>query len=106
MTMLLITFLMFLNAFNQIFGATITINTALGEIKGTEWKSVGKQTVYSFYGIQYGVAPVGDLRFRPSQLNETKWNGIYDGTVFGDVCWQSLPPNNQPMSENCLFLNI
>eukprot|EP01084_Bolivina_argentea_P112646 200889_1 len=85
---------------------TIVIDTKLGQIKGKVHNKTKQQIVYSFYGIQYGTVP---LRFAPAQLNESKWNGIYDGTRFGDVCMQVIildvmPP--QQMSEDCLFLNI
>eukprot|EP01084_Bolivina_argentea_P174645 302517_1 len=103
------TLLLLLVLLSNIFaciGETITIDTQLGSIKGTVNKRAGKQTVYTFFGIQYGISPVGDLRFRPAQLNESKWNNVYDGTKFGNVCMQNNPPNGQPMSEDCLFLNI
>eukprot|EP01084_Bolivina_argentea_P135544 238819_1 len=85
----------------------VIIKTQLGSIKGLVHSAVNKQTVYSFYGIQYGIAPVGDLRFRPAQMNESKWIDINDGTTFGDVCMQyALPPPGQSMSEDCLYLNV
>ena len=89
-----------------VFSETVTINTQLGRIKGNVNRVKDQQTVYSFYGIQYAKAPIGENRFLPSQLNETKWNEIHDGTKYGPVCWQSLPPNGQTMDEDCLYLNI
>eukprot|EP01084_Bolivina_argentea_P165339 287253_1 len=87
--------------------AEVILNTQLGQIQGTEHPVEG---VYSFFGIQYGNSPTGSLRFRPAQLNNSKWNGIYNGTQFGQVCMMLdlLVPffGNQSMSENCLFLNI
>eukprot|EP01084_Bolivina_argentea_P140225 246586_1 len=87
----------------------VVINTQLGQILGLEHVIKARQTVYSFYGIPYAIAPVGDLRWRPSQLQTTKWNGIYNATAFGDECVQFLyepPPIGETMSENCLYLNI
>eukprot|EP01084_Bolivina_argentea_P037195 68773_1 len=88
----------------QIISQSIVIETQLGQIKGLVHKPAEKQTSYSFYGIQYAIAPTGDLRFRPAQLNTTKWNGIYDGTTFGPECMQN--GKAEGMSENCLFINI
>eukprot|EP01084_Bolivina_argentea_P165348 287268_1 len=89
-----------------VLGQDVVINTQLGRIRGIEHKSVGKQTVYTFFGISYAVQPVGALRFRQAQLNTSKWNGVYNATKYGDVCMQRNPHNGQSMSENCLFLNI
>ena len=90
-----------------INGENIIINTKLGQIEGTVHKISGQQTVYSFKGIQYGISPIGSLRFRPSSINESKRNNIYNATIFGPTCIQpGLFNENQPQSEDCLFLNI
>jgi len=85
----------------------VVLDTKLGQIRGIEHSVEG---VYAFYGIPYGVAPVGDLRFRPAQLNSSMWQGVFDGTEFGSVCMMLdlLVPffGNQSMSENCLYLNV
>ena len=50
---------------------------------------------------------MGNLRFRPSQLNESKWNGMYNATQYGATCIQpGFLNEDQPQSEDCLFLNI
>eukprot|EP01084_Bolivina_argentea_P174668 302548_1 len=82
----------------------ITITTALGDIMGNIKDVNAPEKVYEFLGIQYGVAPIGNLRFRPSQLN-TSWNtSTYDATTYGPECIQPLGGNK--MSEDCLYLNI
>eukprot|EP01084_Bolivina_argentea_P140226 246589_1 len=98
--------LLALNFFVVIINsANIIIDTKLGKINGTVHKANSSKTqdVYSFYGIQYANTPIGDLRFRPSTVNASLWNGIYDGTRFGDQCVQG---GVLPQSENCLFINI
>lgn len=87
----------------------IIISTDLGKIKGNvHVDEIDSTPIYSFVGIQYADSPIGDLRFRQAQLNETKWNGTYDGTTFGNTCMQDplLAPAGQSVGEDCLFLNI
>ena len=87
---------------------TRTITTSLGAITGNIHHSTNTdEDVYEFLGIQYAKAPIGDLRFRPSQLN-TSWNTTYDATAYAPWCIQPLSPHlpNSIQSENCLFLNI
>eukprot|EP01084_Bolivina_argentea_P286119 490777_1 len=86
---------------------SIVIKTQLGQIQGTVHKVKDQQTVYSFKGIHYAISPIGSLRFRPSSVNESKWNGIYNATTYGSTCLQQGVSNeHQPQSEDCLFLNI
>lgn len=66
--------------------------------------------VDSFKGIAYGVAPVGPLRWRPTQPAPA-WTGPRDAGQVGAICIQ--PPANGdngvgplPMSEDCLTLNV
>ena len=103
------TFVLF-QVFMMVFlvhAQTVIIDTELGTIEGTVHKVRNDQTVYSFKGIRYALPPIGSLRFRPSQLNQERWNGIYNATDFGSTCIQSGFLNqDQPQSEDCLFLNI
>eukprot|EP01084_Bolivina_argentea_P301872 520923_1 len=86
----------------------ITISTQLGYITGNvshEWSV----PIYSFYGIRYAPPPLGDLRFRPSKVQTTPWNDIYDATQYKPQCIQPkslIPSRDLPMSEDCLYLNI
>ena len=84
----------------------ITIDTQLGDITGLVSIQPPLQTVYSFLGIQYGVAPINELRFRQTIMNTTKWNGIYNATIYGPCCIQPHAPAFQSMNESCLYLNI
>lgn len=65
--------------------------------------------LHIFRGIPYGQAPVRELRWRPPQ-EMPRWSGVRDATRFGAACVQPAPPQGalvyDPMSEDCLFLNI
>ena len=83
----------------------IQIDTKLGSIIGNVRPTKDGTEVYEFLGIQYANSPIGDLRFRQAQLNET-WNTkIYDASTYGPWCIQTNQPNSI-QSEDCLFLNI
>eukprot|EP01084_Bolivina_argentea_P206287 352238_1 len=86
----------------------ITISSKLGDVTGNViQKQTPQAKVYEFLGIQYGISPVGNLRFSPTQLNES-WNSSYDATTYGPACIQNnaYESNEAEMSEDCLYLNI
>jgi len=75
--------------------------------------------VVSFKGIPYAAAPLGSLRFKPP-VRPAPWSGVRDTTRFGARAMQSdeafnlapairavftVPPR-EPMSEDCLFINV
>lgn len=69
------------------------------------------QSMFSFKGIPYAAAPVGQWRWRAPQP-VTAWQGIYSAKNIGSACIQdpklsttpALYPG--PISEDCLFLNV
>ncbi|WEK48166.1 MAG: carboxylesterase family protein [Candidatus Andeanibacterium colombiense] len=90
------------------------VKTAQGMIKGA---SAGKG-VTVFKGIPFGAAPVGALRFQPAQA-PAAWDGVRDGTKWGDVCVQPPAPtrpigvnqatdmpDSPKISEDCLNLAL
>eukprot|EP01084_Bolivina_argentea_P031147 57659_1 len=82
----------------------ITINTGLGSITG-----VIESNFVVFRGISYSeYPPIGNYRFRESTVRNSLYTDIYDATVFRFVCMQNEgpQPEEQPMSEDCLHLNI
>jgi para-nitrobenzyl esterase len=84
----------------------LTVKTNGGLIKG---KQVGN--IRQFLGIPYAKAPIGNLRWKPTQ-SAPNWKGIKTCTDFGAACPQPpaapyLPYHQiDKMSEDCLFLNI
>jgi para-nitrobenzyl esterase len=65
-----------------------------------------------YKGIPYAAAPLGDLRWKPPQP-PSSWEGVRQAAEFSNTCMQTPYPANsiyrsapQPMSEDCLYLNI
>ncbi|MDR2822930.1 MAG: carboxylesterase family protein, partial [Mycoplasmataceae bacterium] len=77
-------------------------STIYGKIRGTR-----QDGIYSFKGIPYAKAPVGDLKFAPPH-NPDHWKGIKKCTHYGDACIQEDAAgwNIHPQGEDCLNLNI
>lgn len=78
------------------------VQTKLGTLKGVFDKTYKGETIYSFKGIRYAEAPVGDLRFKPP-VPIQPWSGVYDATYVRPACPQPAP---FPTSEDCLFINV
>ncbi len=90
------------------------VRTEQGLIQGAPGKAEG---VTVFKNIPFAAPPVGDLRFAQPQP-PAAWDGVRDGTSYGDVCVQNPAPQRFPpnaatdtenftgMSEDCLNLNI
>jgi len=95
--------------------------TVYGKVRGA-----GADGVYIFRGIPYGGPTEGAGRFMPPSKPE-KWTGVRDATVNGPQCVQQggnvftspqlgdyfaggradrLELAKEPMSENCLVLNV
>lgn len=69
-----------------------------------------------YRGIPYAAPPTGAQRWKPP-VAAPAWDGVLVADEFGDVCMQVLPPEGsfyfvefyqtpQPMSEDCLYLNV
>ncbi|XP_063826902.1 esterase B1-like [Ostrinia nubilalis] len=69
--------------------------------------STGQGLYYSFKGIPYAEAPVGNLRFKDPRPVQP-WIGIKQAIVHGPVCIQynALLKSYIPGSEDCLYLNV
>ncbi len=86
------------------------VSVAQGRLRG-----VWREDLWSFSGIPYARAPVGELRWRPP-LPPEPWEGIRDASTFGPIAPQSAavpgitspsdPEASEPQSEDCLFLNV
>lgn len=71
--------------------------TRSGKIRG-----VTEHGVHIFRGVPYG-ADTSHRRFMPA-LQEEKWDGIRDAFYFGPAAPQRR--TREPVSEDCLYLNI
>ncbi|KAF5277163.1 hypothetical protein FQR65_LT03869 [Abscondita terminalis] len=78
------------------------VTTPKGKIKGTIIKSLLERDIFSFRGIRYGKAPIGELRFQPPVAVDN-WNDVYNASDNGAACPQ---PGDILKSEDCLFLNV
>src|SRR5690606_24578975 len=94
--------------------ASQPLQLAQGMIQGAAGKVDG---VTVFKNIPFAAPPVGNLRWAQPQP-ASGWQGVRDGTSYGDVCVQNPAPQRFPpnaatdtpnftgMSEDCLNLNI
>ncbi len=72
--------------------------------------------ITSFKGIPFAAPPVGDLRWKAPQPEES-WNGVKECTKFSaspiqktpvpfSMCTQEFIAPKEPISEDCLYLNV
>jgi para-nitrobenzyl esterase len=80
------------------------VQTDLGSVQG-----ILDGSTLVFRGIPYAAPPVGRLRWRDPQP-PTPWSGVRRADAFSAICMQHgmYPPEAppEPMSEDCLYLNI
>lgn len=86
------------------------VTTDKGDIRGYSSLSEDGSTIYTYRGIPYAEAPVGELRWTAAQ-EKTAWEGVLDCTEYRETCYQfgsGLLPNFAalPQSEDCLYLNV
>jgi para-nitrobenzyl esterase len=85
--------------------------TAVVSIKSGKLEGSVENGLYAFKGIPYAAPPLGELRWMPPQPVKP-WQGVRAAKEFGTIAPQNLmpigpiPQNNQPQSEDCLFLNV
>ncbi len=87
--------------------------TESGAVRGV---ACGWPSITVFYGIPYASPPVGPLRWRPPEPPPA-WEGVRDcarpsarcpqlGVGKGSFYEKEFYPYEEPMSEDCLYLNI
>jgi hypothetical protein len=74
--------------------------TRQGRIQGTT-----ENGLLAFRNIPFAASPVGDLRWRPP-APPAAWEGIRDGSTFGNICLQDDFAGGFMGSEDCLTLNV
>ena len=93
-----------------------TVETKCGKIEG---QPAADPRITAFKGIPFAKPPVGDLRFH-APVPVEKWEGTLNAYKFAPIAVQPTPyydPNDlycrewsvdrdQPMSEDCLYLNV
>nr|WP_202842599.1 carboxylesterase family protein [Luteimonas saliphila] len=79
------------------------VETDAGSVRGVALKNGAA----AFRGIPYAVAPVGELRWRPTRP-QAAWQGVREASAFGPDCPQPVRDGRQahPQSEDCLSLNV
>lgn len=88
-------------ACTAIAAAEARVTTRYGELLGLEQNGVA-----AFKGIPFAEPPVGDLRWRAPRPPKP-WQGVRRADQPGPVCMQTQRPGaEQPMSEDCLYLNV
>ena len=90
-----------------------SVKTEYGLVSGVYSDSTG---VTAFKGIPFAAPPVGDLRWKAPQPAES-WEGVRKCTRFSASPMQNTPgplrmwtqefmPPKEPLSEDCLYLNV
>jgi len=94
------------NSSNTLASTTAIVLVDTGMLEGSQSRSI-----FSFKGIPFAAAPVGQWRWREPQA-PAKWSGVRDAKSFGNACIQKpgLSDKNGgnpgSISEDCLFLNV
>ena len=58
-----------------------------------------------FKGIPFAAPPIGNRRWKAPQA-AAHWDGVRKADQFGPRCMQGGGPGGQPMSEDCLYVNV
>ena len=82
--------------------ASDSVRLDTGLVSGTSGTSAD---IRVYRGIPFAAPPVGALRWRAPQP-AARWEGVRKADQFGARCMQGGGPGGQPMSEDCLFVNV
>lgn len=82
----------------------VTVNE--GVLQGNVKNDYQGNRYYSFRGIPYGEAPIGELRFKAPKPAQP-WKGIRDATKEGSDCYsRHMIFKHIVGAEDCLYLNV
>lgn len=89
--------------------ATLPLQAPRVSVVSGELRGAAVDGVYAFKGVPYAAAPIGDRRWRAPQPAEP-WQGVRDARGYAPHCAQPESAaagfEQQPMSEDCLTVNI
>lgn len=95
-----------INSSNIIIVPGPIIQTQYGPVQGREEFYDGIRSVYTYKGVRYAAAPVGNLRFRQA-VSPAPWTQVFQADQHGSWCPQiHLTTGEYVGDEDCLFLNI
>lgn len=88
------------------------VTTTSGAVRGIT-RATTTGSVNAFLGIPFAEPPIGELRFK-KPVPKKPWEGVLNTTALPPMCPQSPAHVNayfevteaDPMSEDCLFLNV
>ncbi|KAM8973151.1 acetylcholinesterase [Pelodytes ibericus] len=94
----------------------LLVTTRSGKVRGV-WLPVLSGHVGAFLGVPFAEPPVDKLRFRRTEPKKP-WADVWDATSYSNTCYQyfdmafpgfqgaEMWNPNQPLSEDCLYLNV
>ncbi|XP_062558312.1 glutactin-like [Armigeres subalbatus] len=95
-----------ISGYEKKCAAPVVNITGLGLVCGSTGRTAWtEKDVYKFQGIHYGVAPVGNLRFKPTK-KVGPWDGIKNATQAGVRCPQITESYVNVDNEDCLTLSV
>lgn len=95
-----------LNKSNIIVLPGPIIQTQYGPIQGREEIYEGYKSVYTFKGVRFAMAPIGNLRFR-QPFPPNSWTQVFQADQHGSNCAQvDYMTGAFSGNEDCLFLNV
>lgn len=88
------------------------VQTINGPLRGVDVPTT-TSSVRAYLGVPFGEPPVGDLRFK-KPVPKKPWKGVYNATSQPPLCPQMpvrinnffLVEDSDPVSEDCLYLNV
>lgn len=91
----------------MIKGSATTIGTLVETKCGSLRGAADDAETWSWKGIPYAAAPVGELRWKAPREPEP-WDGVRDATQYGPVCrhFDALTGKIRGDGEDCLNLNV